>query len=528
MHIRKTDKVIVAKEEANKIQYLLKMPLELQLNSMVGVNATNPYWNANSLEQAKIHDIMDANYKELSVTKVQQAYGYSGCNDAIAKNTIDTVANTDGNPSISLPVSFQNSATAYEYSPSGVLYGFYPIASNVTSYVCVNSDTALVELVAGTASTVLDEYYGNTQLTFVDGYNYRYYCLPTVSGTTATQYQDVSGQTTQYSLDSSNNISWVTPSTYLSFVRSDKKHLAYNVTLNPSDGVMIHVVNYTIDSRASATALVPFAEHDFWLNGHPLIEGIDYFFNFPVVQIVSKAYLNAQQDNTLTVRCFGLCKSDLTAYKRKESGFVFDGVMSANGRYDLHSKRNLRVVYNGAILKDSSQQYVEDVSSGSLINGAPYEVRQLTNAMNTWVSFDPYVALETDLSVEDSVKSYLSLYVPEVTALPINPIENKYVLYSPFICKIIYALLAGSISAASIAGSYPDSKVVTLVTPYAYLLDTDPINANNTPDINYITIHPHWLDTSISLTADQYRFVANVARIYSNGLVSISTLLHIG
>lgn len=527
LHIRKTDKTIIAKEEASKIQYLLKMPLDKQLDAMVGINASNAYWNADALEHAAIHSIMDAKYRDITEVAVENAYGYSGCNDAIAKNVIDTVSNTNGNPSISLPVSFQNSATAYEYSPTGVLYGFYPIAANTVSYVCSNADTAAVELVAGTASTVLDEYYGNTQLTFTDGYNYRYYTLPTANGTTQSEYQDVTNQVSQYSVDANDNIAWITPDTYLSFVRSDKKHLAYDVTLNPTDGVMIHIVNYTIDSRANASALVPFAEYDFWLNGHPLVEGIDYFFNFPTVQIVSKAYLNAQQDNTLTVRCFGLCKSDLTPYKRKEFGFVFDGVMSANGKYDLHSKRNLRVVCNGTILQDANQQYVEDVSSGSLINGSPYEVRQLTNAMNTWVSADPYLLLETDLDVEASVKSYLSYYVPEVTAMPINPIENKYALYSPFICKIIYALLAGSISSASIAGSYADAKVVTLVTPYTYLLDGDPINTTNTPDTNYVSIHPHWLDTSISLTADQYRFVANVVRIYANGLVNISTLLQI-
>lgn len=526
LHIRRSGLNHLPKDDSNKIQYLLQMSPSAQLSAMVGVNAVNPYWQAASLESSGINALLNAQRKVLTLAGVQNAYGYAGCNYALAKNVVASVAQASGNPLVALPIAYQSGATAYEYNSVGVLLGYYAVLTGVTSYACNNVGCTTVELVSGSAGQVLDEFYGSSTLSLTPGYNYRYYTRPTVSGVTAAKYADVTGQSAQYSVSGANLITWTTPSSVVSFVRSDKKHLAYQVTLAPTDGVLIHAVNYTINSVNNSTALVPFAEYDFWLNGHPLVEGVDYFFNFPTVQIVSKAYLNASGTNTLTVRCFGLCGADLVGHKHTEVGFVYGGMLSANASYDLHLARNMRVVCGGSLLPETQQKFVESSTSGGLVNGAPYEIRELVNAMNGLLSSDPYALWSTDNVAEAAAKAYLTRYAPEVKPA-ISAITQKYALYSPFICKIIYALKSGNISASAISGLYPDSTVSTLVTPYLYLLAGDPIKSGNTPDTNYVTIHAHWLNTPITLSADQYRFVTNAIRMYANGLVSVSTLLQI-
>jgi hypothetical protein len=58
-------------------------------------------------------------------------------------------------------------------------------------------------------------------------------------------------------------------------------------------------------------------------------------------------------------------------------------------------------------------------------------------------------------------------------------------------------------------------------------LQSDPVSAGLTPDQRYTLIDPHWLNTLVSVTADSYRFLNNVVRIYANGLVTLSASLTI-
>lgn len=538
LHIRYSGHEAVPTGDCYKTPYILKLPLDQQLGAMVGANASLDTWQAANLEASAYNQLMLQNRAAISVPLVEQAYGYNAINRAFGKNIVDvqTIGQTKF---ANVPAGFQVGATAYEYNSAGLLLGNYAVSTNVPSYTCHNNQAATVEFIQGEATTSLDIQGGNTTLTFVPGLSYRYYDKGTtnVSGRPIlnSYYSDVTGNNAHYTVNSSNQITWV-PVHYraggsflhptyrddvFGIVLSDKKHYFNQASLNPVDGVLYYSI--------PATVAVELGEYDFWLNGHPLVEGVDYIFKYPAVMIFSKAYLSpAGQASVLTVRGKGFKDPSGNNRRRAETGFVFDGALSANNQFDLHENMSLRVVCAGSLITGSKQAFIEQVSSGTLTNGAPYEIRQVVNPLAGIVVSDPYLLSDQDYAVQQKVSNFLSLNVPQVTASPINPIVNKYQLYSPFICKIIYALLNNNISSGVYGTQYSDDVVRTTVSSYTYLLDYDPIKDGNTPDLEYVVIHPHWLETTITLSADQYRFLSNVVRIYAKDKVVLSTLVSIG
>lgn len=527
IHVRYNGHQATPGEDANKVSYLLKLPGDKQVAAMLGVNSSNTVWRAENLENSAYNSLLGIDRSLITNALVQSAYGYSGCNAALGKNVVSTYQKL-GVTTAAVSLAFQNDAYAYEYGGDGRVIGWSFFTSQ-TEYSCANQTATQVEFVQGNASSALDEYYGVTTFVARTDCNYRFYAKPVGATTRPVMngYIDVTGDTSYYNIDSNNHLTWANAANP-GFVRSDRSHLTYNVVLNPADGVLTHTINSRFKNVNNTPMAVPMGEFDFWLNGHPLIEGIDYLMSFPNITIVSTKYIiNQVAGNLLTVRGFGLCNADFTSQRRAEKGFVFDGLLSANNQFGLFDYKPLRVVSNGMLIANSLQAFVESSQAGSLTNGAPYEIREMTNPLNGLITVDPYVFRQQDAAVEAAVSAYMTLKSPQQTPSPINPITSKYQLYSPFICKVIYAVLSGGISASYYTGNYPDSQVQTAVSAYTYLLNMDPIIDANTPDLTYCTILPNWSPTVTTMTADQYRFINNVVRIYSRGKVNISSNLAI-
>ena len=522
LHIRYDGNDQTPVEDANRLHYLLQLPDAEQVSAMVGLDATVPVWNAADLEQCAYTALMRADYDQVTLPMAEAAYGYSVANRKLALNTHKTFVD-GGSTFANAPIAFQNGCTAYEYDSTGKLIGYYPVSPGVVSYPCVNAGASLVEFIAGSGGVLLDETYGEVTTTITPGNNYRWYMRQIVNNALQSAYTDVTGQG-GYTV-AAGAANWTTTGNRYRIVRSDKTFYANQVSLQPSDGVLQYTIQYNQGS-GMVTMSVPLGELDLWLNGNALVPGIDYIVNFPTITIFSKAYLvNAGSGaQVLTLRMTGFCKSDLSSQKIEEIGFVWDGVLSVDQKYGVHYYKSNRIVVGGALVANEDAQYVEDISSGTLTNGLPYAVREMINPLNGFIDQDPYAYYAIDVATDVSVSNYLSLKLPQVTG-PLNPIPDRYQLYSPFICKVIYALNGGNITSPLLSGQYPDSLVQTLVAPYLYLLKGDPITVNQQPDARYVVIEPHWLTTTITLSADNFRFLSSVVRIYGNGLVDLSALV---
>ena len=525
LHIRYSGFEVAPIYESNQIKYLMKLSDSQFNQALIGTNSNVPAWKAAALEHSAYAEIMRSSYSHINQALAEYAYGYTKCNYLFA-NTPNAIVSG----SVAVPPAFQSQATAFEYDTNGLLLGYYVMAVNSLTYSRVNSSCTTVEFVEGIASNSLDETYELVPTTIAPNNNYRYYVNVLNQDTEVTEWSDVSGSS--FYSKAAGVSTWF-PSNPLNIVnrlvRSDKKFLTYQTTMNPVDGLLIHQLTYTkvtSGGNVVTTLDIPMGELDVWINGHSLVEGVDYIYNFPTISIVSKAYLHTPPTlQTLTIRFTGFCDHQMHSTPISEVGYVYNGVLSVNETYDLHDQRVQRIAVGGRMYSPTAVTYIENTTSGGLTNGLPYSIRDVINPLNGLIKQDPYDFYYAGLAIEKTVSNYLTLALPEVLGSSTNPISGKYVLYSPFIGKIIYDLSTGVITNSALSGPYPDSFVLDLCSSYEYLLALDPIAVQNTPNLGYCTIQPHWLNTPIASGTNNYRFIMNVVRIYANGIVDISSLV---
>jgi hypothetical protein len=520
--LRNNGGIKTMRTDARRLPYLMSLPVSAQFDALVGADSSNAFWNAPLLEDTAFDALMSSSQQNITPALVESVYGYSGATASIGNNIKKTYA-VGPNRQADVDPGFTSLYTAYEYSSAGLLLGRY-VASQ-TPYVCQNNTTTVVEFINGQVDTKPDEFYNTTVTTTSTDYNYRFYCRNYTRGVEGgisikTGYKQAI-KDVDYTVDLFKNITWVVPTQYPSFVRTDKKHIFYTASLAPTDGLYSHTLAYIQNTASATTAMVPFGEYDFWVNNKPLIEGVDYIFKFPTIILISKKFTDLPSLN-LSVRLSGHCHSDLTALKKTEVGFTYNGLLSADNYFELHRGKSLRIVCDNALQGDDRNSLIENSQTGTFTNGAPYEIREMVNGLNGHFTTDPYVVRKQEEAIEASISAYLTRKLPQVKPAQAKVIATKTRLLSPFICKVIRATIAGNIAPSKYAGKFGDDDVRAAVAAYTYLLDYDPINPNNRLDENYVTIEPMFGSTSTTVTPDQFAFINNVVRIYAKGKVVLT------
>ncbi|WP_228493071.1 DUF7193 family protein, partial [Pseudomonas aeruginosa] len=86
-----------------------------------------------------------------------------------------------------------------------------------------------------------------------------------------------------------------------------------------------------------AVPLIP-AQIDIWMNGHPLIDNVDWIFDNGYCYIINKQFIQpgAQQ---FVVRCHDLWEDKERPKVETELGFVDGGVIGRFKRYNLREDR---------------------------------------------------------------------------------------------------------------------------------------------------------------------------------------------
>lgn len=516
--------------ESHLTKYLNELGDVGMQKALIGTNSALPHWRAPALENSPYVRLMGATYEQITPSAVEDAYGYSRCNYVLAPTHHSLIVG-GVQASIAIPAAFQKSCTAFEYDANGYLLGFYVVAPLSLLYTATQASATSVEFVEGIGSTVLDETYDFVATTIDPSLTYRYYM--DVVRAEVSKWQDATN-TNYYSV--ANGVAIWNPENILSVVRrvvrSNKNFLLYKVNLSTTEGLLVHSLRYTANrpsGQITTSLTIPLGELDLWLNNKALIQGVDYIYNFPTITIISKEHLvDLDQPQVLTVRYTGFCGKDFKPMAKSEVGFVYTGLMSVNGRYDLHQEKVMKYVSAGATLLPSDVTFVETAASATgLTDGKPYMVRDVVNPLRGMLSKDPYDFYQSGLVIEGEISDYMSLEKPQQVASEINPILNKYELYSPFLCKILHDLVNGYLVDDALASPYSDSLVRELCKPYEYLLNADPILNVNTPDLRYCVIHPHWAPYTVSVNVMNYTFLENVARVYSLGKVNLSPLVSV-
>jgi hypothetical protein len=323
---------------------------------------------------------------------------------------------------------------------------------------------------------------------------------------------------------------WLVTDTHDVLIRSNKKHLSKRLYLNALAGSLTFNLSHmqNVDGfMVDAEMQIPMGELKVYLNGKSLVNGLDYHVDFPVVTIVNKDYLIDQNTNQQRIDYVftGLCDRNLEFSGYAENGFIRNGYLSVNNRFDIRDDRSIFITANGRIYTKEDLSFVEDTHEfifDSALNGKPYSVESAVVPIKDLTDVDTYEYRAESMVVDTAVSGYLTLKLPQPDIPMVNPILRYYELYSPFISKVIMAVLGSAIDPQTLKLQYNDDKVRELVAPYLYLLTMDPIHVDNHPDRNYCIIHPHILGNMIEVNIYQYKFITRVVNIYGNGLVNLS------
>ena len=502
----------------SRLTELYKLPDNLLLEAMGGVNSNVDVWRAAALESSAYSKLMSEQATAVTPDLVAQAYGYNTVSRLVG-NSVHIVDAAGSTKNIAVPLVYQQSSTVFEYDAGGLLLSWHSHTDS-TVYIFKNANTAYVEFVYGQASESLDDQTISSTVTLSKDHAYRVYIDD--SG-----WKDVT-DTARYSVQN-NKLVWNNSAPAQVLVRSDRKFLCRQLDLLPQDGVLSFHIS---ERKWNGTAWVvddlevPMGELDVLLNGNSLIEGLDYLVKFPFVVIINKKYLKNQTNvpEKVVFRFTGFCDSNLQRTPVNEVGFIRNGMVSMNQRYDLRDEEVLRIVVDGRLKHVSQLAFDETgipVGIHSVDNGKAYLIREMVVPLTAVLETDYYQYREKTVKTDGQISDYLTLKYPKVP-YQVNPIADRYKLISPFFSALTEALINHRLSEDDLSQPYDDDSMRTWCAPYLYLLDVDPTNTAYVLQEDYIVIHPHRFNTLVALTRAQYRFLNNAVRLYANKRLSLS------
>lgn len=532
MHIRHSADARPLVYNANRIHELYKMDDVDVLRALGGIDSTVSVWNADALESCGYTEIMRQTLLGVDETLVEDAYGYNSISQILA-DTPQFVKSASGQKVIDLPYGLIYRSVGYEYDINGALLGW---TSHVEGeqYVASNFRTNLVEMIVGNHSTLLDETYGDATVLLDPSVDYRMYTCPIVSGQPTNKWTDVTGSA-KYAIVN-NKLTWLTnPTTTYTLVRGNKYFLAYSLDLSAVNGSL--ELSLTHDQYRDGiigkwVMQIPMGELCIWLNGKPLIESIDYIVNFPRVVIINKEFL-VNPDSELQhidIRFTGFCDKDLNRTPSGDVGYVINGLLSKNGRYNIRDDKVIRTVVRGALYDRSQLKFSENNAGVSVdaMNGSPYQIGEIIPAFRGLTTKSCYELRDEAVIIDKEIEDYLTLKIPEPPFISPNPIPKLYQLYSPFISRIIMDLKNGYLEDDRIVGKpYSDDVVREICGPYEPLLQYDPTQDANYPDPDFTVIHPTDLFVTVQLQAFKYAFVRRVVGLYTQNRVDLSHFVQI-
>lgn len=521
--------------ENNRIMDLYTLPDQAIMSAMVGVNSTLVNWQAATLEASEYVQLMGADQASITRQDVEDAYGYNAVANLVGQTPLVPVL-MSGQLIVTLPYNLQSNSTAWEYDGNGTLLGFYAHTSGGV-YTCHNSNCKLVEVLAGSAGQLLDDTYGQATQTLNPAYDYRMYICPINQSTGVPTYvwQDVTASSMYTVLN--NTLQWSIDLTqWYTCVRSNKTMLAYTLSIEPTEGALTFqlqqqgIRNFILQLFAMQ---IPMGQLDIFLNGRTLVPNLGYVMNFPMVSIndIDALYYPQTNQQTITIRWQGFCNTDLSVPTvDTQTGFVQFGLLANTNQYTILDDEVLRISVGGGVYPMSALHFPENsaqILTPVPANGKPYMIQKVVVPMMGVTNEDTYSYRAKSQVIDQAITDYMTLYYPLPEASGPDIISNRYEIFSPFLCKIIYDLVNGTIDQTPLKSFYNDAAVRAICQPYEYLLAFDPTQTANQPDSRFVVIRPHNLNVPISLNMYCFNFLNRVMGLYTNGLVSLTGLVTI-
>lgn len=535
--------------QSNRIEELYHLSYNQILAAMSGANSTMPEWTAPNLENSDYMKVMSSQSKDITNVMVEDAYGYNAATKAVAKalySVVDGKVTVDDGMSIPWEVNIPNAdklATKrvfFWYDAVGTLLGWTTnntlaktinvpaLYSAATKVEVITGDLVVGVGETGTVSDVVnvtDPGYGY--------FGYRNYVCNIVSGAPDNKWIDVTD---------SVFCDYVTPTTGTPYVRWNYALLDaanYYPATRIANKVNIHtpyfnpstftgVMDYTINRISNSTLKqleVPPGHVDVFMNGQILIMNLDYYYANPGNIIIVRKPSVAIGDVRVTIRFYGYAdKVTNKPFVPRDQGFIRNGRLSANRKYNPWHDRDIRVIVDGKLKLPSEVTFADRGSpAGSLIyDGKPYAVEDYQSLVEPFTSQKTVDYIAEAMEIDTRVSQYLTPRLPEPAVSDEYITPYRHQLYSPIMGMFVQLCMRNVINDAAVDLEANDESILR---DYGFIANTygpfDPVVLGYDPD--YVYVHPHPFINTVEVTSKQYAFLEKVNRVFLKGEIDLTS-----
>lgn len=508
-HVKESgyDRALV--NEHSRIRELYRLDDEAIVEALVGINSSMPEWKASELESSSYTRIMRAEYATITAPEVINAYGYN----AIAKLAVNGFTPVSRN-NLKLPIGLMEFSTILEYDSEGLLLGWYHHISGEI-YTTRNYKCAYIEGYPGLGDESNLLVASNGEHALNPNYGYRFYTAVHANGVRKSDWTDVTGDPSKYTL-LDNSIKWrVDPAGLMGAYNSTANFFLKEYTLTDTNK-FIYEINLNNSPAFKDTEGVDKGQLLVWLNGRSLQPNLDYVEHEGYIVITNKAYMNPGASQRVLVICL-----DRPAEQIHDFGFVARDQLSLNSEYNVRDDKVVRCVVDGRV-RDLSKMALEEnspiVTAPNVVNGKPYSIRSVPVPLHGVAPFNAYILQERSHAMDLKVEGFLTQRLPKQTyELPVEIVE-KYVVYSPVCAKILADFRYNLVSLPDMAMG--DQAVEEFMQRYMHLLPVDPCRLGL--DSRFVTIASHRYPTRVDITSKEYMMLNRVVELYLRNKVDVS------
>lgn len=506
--------------EKHHLRELYRLNDDQIVNAMVGTSATVDVWKAANLEKSMYTYLMRAYRHEITDENTIEALGYTGAARVLANPCVSITRNPNGDY-FTLPVGLVSLATVYEYDRQGVLLGYHHHHGSI-NYFPRDKRTIYIEAVAGIGSPTPEIYVNPPKvLPLFPTSQYRAYVSELDAKGVITTFRDVTQdkQYFQHTEDNQGLINYNSDKEVL-VLMGDGHWLAYDTEIEDKDGLLDFSLYH---NNNKLPVMIPYGKLDVWLNGYSLVEGIDYYVNYPLICVVSKKYIDRSlEKQRLTIRATGFCDSQLNRMRPREVGFVTYGRISCDNHYDLHDENISRITVAGATIDPRLLSF--DLRTGEadvrpFKDALPFSVEDYYIPLRGFRGVNLYDAFEEDKETTKIISDYLTKLLPSPERQPNPDIPEEYKVYSPTMSKMIADIFAERLVIGRL-NAKDRMAVERIVDRYRRYLAVDPAYLGY--DYDYVTVHPISTDNVVTVDYKTYDFLDAVNKLYFGNSINLN------